>query len=183
MEKSVVFSRREMTLQVKVLWAVAAIVAAVTLPQLLHTVGIISGSGAALGEIFLPMHLPVMLAGFFAGPVVGLTVGVCAPVISYFMTGMPNAALLPFMAVELLVYGLSSGLIKDVQIPSILKVLSVQITGRAVRGALIMGAVLLFGFDRLDISIIWLSVKTGFIGILIQLIVIPILVRIQGASR
>ena len=37
------------------------LVSAVALPQLLHTLGIGLGIGGKLGQIFLPMYLPVMI--------------------------------------------------------------------------------------------------------------------------
>ena len=46
-----------------------AVAVSVLLPQLFHAVGAVSGLGAALGSTFLPMHLPVLLAGLIAGPV------------------------------------------------------------------------------------------------------------------
>ena len=49
---------------------VLAVIAAVVLPQVFHSVGIVSGTGPALGQSFLPMHLPILIAALIAGPVV-----------------------------------------------------------------------------------------------------------------
>ena len=62
------------------------------------------------GSLFSPMHIPVLLCGLSCGPVWGLICGVLGPVLSSFITGMPNAAYLPPMLVELVVYGLVCGL-------------------------------------------------------------------------
>jgi len=56
------------------------------------------------------MHIPVLLAGFLAGPVCGLTVGILAPLLSHLLTGMPPTYAVPLMAAELPVYGLVAGL-------------------------------------------------------------------------
>ena len=85
------------------------VAAAVLLPQLFHAVGAISGTGTALGAALLPMHIPVLLAGLLYGPVVGVAAGVLSPLLSAAVSDMPTAALLPFMVLELGVYGLTSG--------------------------------------------------------------------------
>ena len=41
------------------------------------------------GRIFLPMHIPVLLAGFLVGPMAGIIVGILAPPLSHLMTSMP----------------------------------------------------------------------------------------------
>ena len=74
-----------------------AVVCAVLLPQLVHLCGIMSGSGNSLGEILLPMHLPVMIVGMLAGPVAGMATGLISPLVSFALTGMPAATVLPFM--------------------------------------------------------------------------------------
>lgn len=61
------------------------------------------------GSLFSPMHIPVLICGLACGPVWGLICGVLGPVLSSFITGMPNAAYLPPMMVELAAYGLITG--------------------------------------------------------------------------
>lgn len=48
--------------------------AGVLLPQVFHLLG-----GAQAGGMFLPMHFPVIIGGFFLGPVYGLLLGVLTP--------------------------------------------------------------------------------------------------------
>ena len=62
------------------------------------------------GSLFSPMHIPVLLCGLSCGPVWGLACGIVGPALSSFITGMPNAAYLPPMMVELAFYGLVCGL-------------------------------------------------------------------------
>ena len=64
------------------------------------------------GSMLCPMHLPVLLCGFFCGPVYGLCVGAIAPLIRFALFGMPP--LLPSgvgMCFELAAYGLCAGLL------------------------------------------------------------------------
>lgn len=62
-------------------------------------------AGAA-GSIFLPMHIPVMIAGLFIGAEAGFIVEIISPILSSLMTGMPALMpVLPLMVVELGLYG------------------------------------------------------------------------------
>lgn len=155
---------------------VGAVIAAVLLPQALHLLGKATGTASALGEVFLPMHLPVLLVGILAGAYAGAATGLLAPIISYLLTGMPGAVLLPFMTIELAVYGLTIGLLRNVRMFTVFKVLLAQIAGRAVRALAIVLAVYVFETSTIAPAIIWTSIRTGIAGILIQLVLIPIVV-------
>ncbi len=63
------------------------------------------------GQIFLPMHIPALLAGFMLGPLWGLFVGTMSPFLSSLLTGMPAMAMMPGMVLEIGLYGLFSGLL------------------------------------------------------------------------
>ena len=78
---------------------------ALVLPMAFHLTGV-----PQPGQVFLPMHIPVLLGGFVLGPVFGFFVGLFSPIISSVLTGMPAVGRLPFMMIELAVYGLVSGL-------------------------------------------------------------------------
>ena len=79
---------------------------AILLPQAFHLTGIPQS-----GQIFLPMHIPVLISGFVLGPVFGLFIGVLSPIISSLLTGMPDSFRLPFMIAELASYGFMSGIL------------------------------------------------------------------------
>lgn len=101
-----------------------AIIFAVILPQIFHLVG--------LGATFLPIQLPVFAAAFLAGPVVGVAVGVFSPFISYAISGMPTAEMLPYLTTELAVYGLVFGMLRSAKMHLFFKLLIAQAAGRAV---------------------------------------------------
>lgn len=61
------------------------------------------------GNLFSPMHIPVLLCGLVCGGGYGLLCGIIGPVVSSLVTGMPGPAYLPSMVVELAVYGLVCG--------------------------------------------------------------------------
>ncbi|MCR5742176.1 MAG: ECF transporter S component [Lachnospiraceae bacterium] len=160
-------------IKAKLVATILAVFAAVALPQLCHLIG-----GAPMGTKLLPMHLPVIVVGFLAGPLVGGVVGALSPIISFMLTGMPAIGLLPFMVIELYVYGVCAGLLKSVEMPVILKVLAVQIAGRAVRALAILVAVGLFKFDGIKMATIWTSIPAGLTGLIIQWVGIPVLFMI-----
>ncbi len=170
------YAKQKLSVKVQSLYALGAIIAAVALPQLFHVIGAVSGVGTALGETFLPMHLPIILAGLLAGPYVGAVAGVCAPMISFLLTGMPAAAMLPFMMLELCVYGLSAGLLSRANMPTIAKVVIVQIAGRAVRALAILAAVYLFRSTAIPVAVIWNSIIAGLFGLALQWALIPLIV-------
>ena len=99
-------ARPRLSVKAQTLATLAAIVGAVVVPQIFHTLGAISGLGTALGETFLPMHLPIILVGLLAGPYAGAIAGLLGPLASFALSGMPGIAMLPFMMIELCAYGL-----------------------------------------------------------------------------
>lgn len=132
---------------------------------------------ALAGRIFLPMHLPVILAGIFVGPISGLIVGLVSPTLSFLLIGMPPPYAVPLMSMELPIYGLSIGiLIRWVKLP-ILSLLISMILGRL---AFALGLFILGQFLSLPYgpeAFIKVSIITGLPGIAIQLILIPLLME------
>lgn len=170
--------------KIQTLGAIAAIVGAVVIPQLFHVMGAISGLGAALGETFLPMHLPIIVAGLLAGPFAGAVSGLLGPLVSFALTGMPAAAMLPFMMIELCAYGLFAGLLRDVKIPRVFKVLIIQIAGRAIRAAAILLAFYAFDSKSVPVAVIWSSIAAGLPGLVLQWCLIPLIdFRINGVKK
>jgi len=145
-------------------------------PFIFHQFGI-------AGRIFSPMHIPVFLAGIFVGPVSGLLVGILSPIISFLSTGMPPPYAVPLMAIELPLYGVSIGLlIKIKKIPLVVALILSMLVGRAgfALGLLILGQFvnLPYGFS----AFLQASFITGFPGIILQLILIPVLVKGIGLA-
>ena len=52
-------------------------------PQAFHMLGL------GPSQVFLPMHLPVMICGSLLGPIAGLICGLITPLLSSVLTGMP----------------------------------------------------------------------------------------------
>ena len=167
---------KKLSVKTQILATIASIAGAVALPQLFHVLGAISGVGTALGEILLPMHLPVIFCGLIAGPVAGAITGFFSPIISFMLTGMPKAVMLPFMIIELLSYGLIAGLIRKAGFNTFIKVVIAQLGGRAIRAAAILFFTYIIGKATVPVSIIWTSILTGGMGIILQWCLIPLAV-------
>lgn len=163
-------------IKVQTIAALLAVIAAIALPQAMHLIGRASGLGTALGETFLPMHLPIILVGLIAGPFAGAIAGAASPALSFLLTGMPGAVMLPFMVIELFAYGLFAGLLRDVKLPCVAKVLTVQILGRVIRAAAILAAVYVFSYTGIGIKVIYASVLAGLPGLILQLCLIPLII-------
>ena len=171
------------TVKGKLLLTVIAIVGAVALPQLVHVVGKASGVGTALGELLLPMHFFVLLAGLLAGPAVGAVTGACAPLISCLLSGMPRASVLPFMMIELIGYGLVAGLLCKTKMPSLCKLLIAQVCGRLLRALATVAAVGVFDLPGLSAVSVWNAVVAGLLGILLQWCILPLILFCVNASE
>ena len=128
------------------------------------------------GSIFLPMHIPVLICGLFCGTPYGLA---C---LSSMTTGMPPAMILPQMMIELAVYGLVTGLCSK-YIPQenemsklYMSLIIAMLVGRIVNGFV---NTFILSTQGYTLSVFMTaSFITCLPGIIIQLIVIPILVRI-----
>lgn len=151
-----------------------AVVCAVLLPQLVHLCGIMSGSGNSLGEILLPMHLPVMIVGMLAGPVAGMAAGLISPLVSFALTGMPAATVLPFMCIELLSYGIMMGLLSSTRMPVPFKILVTQICGRAVRILATYFSFCILGSTSASVHGFVGAIGRGWIGIALQLVIVTV---------
>ena len=177
-------TRKKQIITAKALTTVIGTTLSVSMPQLFHVIGIVSGTGSLPGSAFLPMHLGVFFTALLAGPAVGAVTGAVSPLLSFALTGMPSAALLPFMMIELTVYGVVCGLLKNKKMPVILKVLTAQILGRAIRAAAILIA--FYGFKSTAVSptIILSSIASGLPGLILQWTLLPLLIyRVKGLNK
>ena len=129
------------------------------------------------------MHFAILALGLFAGPVAGLIAGALSPLVSFLLTGMPSAAVLPFMVAELAGYGFAAGLVASKDVHPAFKVAFALVAGRLLRTSVTAIAVLAFGANA-GIADVWTAVLPGIPGILLQLILIPLIVRaVERAAR
>lgn len=136
------------------------------------------------GSVFLPMHIPTLIAGIVVGPVAGLIVGISSPLLSGLLTGMPPIFMLPSMALELGCYGFFGGLLyKNIKLSSRTKTIYFALGTSMILGRIIYGIVNIFVFNMGSTNVqellyAWVlsSFVTGFPGIVLQVVAIPLIV-------
>lgn len=142
---------------------------ALALPQAFHLVG--------LGSFFLPMHLPVALAGFVVRPGLAASVGVLAPVLSTLITGMPPVPLVPLMAAELATLGaVASLLARGLRLPVWVALPGAIGARMVVTALLITVAGQWLGLPSKTTAAAWIA--SGAPGILLQLVAVPLALRL-----
>lgn len=141
----------------------------------------LTGHIPQVGSMLCPMHIPVLLCGFFCGVPWGLVVGFIAPILRSFTLGMPPmfpTALC--MAFELATYGLIAGWLHN-KLPKkkanvYVSLLSAMIIGRLVWG-IVMFCCMGFDVSQFGFSAFWAgAVLNAIPGIIIQIVLIPVLV-------
>ncbi|MBQ2802645.1 MAG: ECF transporter S component [Lachnospiraceae bacterium] len=144
----------------------------IVLPIALHSI-------PNAGTLFSPMHIPVLLCGLVCGWQYGLICGISGPLLSSLITSMPAMAKLPFMMLELAVYGLivafvmqflhTGRLLSDLYI----SLLTAMLSGRILAG---IAQALFFAKEGYSFTL-WASSYffSCFPGILVQLILLPVL--------
>lgn len=133
------------------------------------------------GPAFLPMHIPVLMTGLFLGPLEGLLVGIVTPILSSILTGMPPMfPMLPIMIFELGTYGLISGyLYKKLKMNIFVSLILSMIGGRIAAGIVVYVLGTFFGLKGMSpIPFVQGAIITGLPGIVIQLLFIPIVVKL-----
>ena len=138
------------------------------------------------GKIFLPMHIPVLLCGLACGGPWGLLCGLAGPILSGMLTGMPGAPVLPGMLVECGVYGLCSGcLLRYIRTGHLLGDLYISMTAAMLLGRILSGAAkaLIFTPGLSLRSWAVASFVTGLPGIAIQLVLLPLLVKLLMKNK
>lgn len=133
------------------------------------------------GTVFLPMHYTVFLAGFLCGPVCGAVAGMMTPLLSSILTGMPALfPMLPVMMCELFVYGWMTGVIYQKGKSGVYRTLICSmLAGRLVHG-IVFALLLIAKNTPVTLASAGMFVVEGIPGTIMQLIVIPPIVKVLG---
>lgn len=138
-----------------------------------------TGQIPQIGNMLLPMHIPVLLCGLICGWQYGAVIGFSLPIIRSLLFGMPvlyPAAL--SMAFELLTYGLLCGILYGKSRWRCIKALYRSLLISMIGGRIIWGIAqtVLLGFSEKTFTFA-LFITNGFInaipGIILQLVLIP----------
>ena len=155
---------------------------------LAYVLPFITGQIPQIGAMLCPMHIPVLLCGFFCGWEAGLAVGGIAPLFRSLTFGMP--IIFPSavcMAFELATYGAVAGLMHKLlpaKKPYIyLSLISAMIAGRLVWGCAMMICLGIFG-NTFTLSAFLAGAFTNAIpGIILQIVIVPVAVMLPPIVR
>jgi len=159
----------------------------ITLSGMFLSLGILlpflTGQIPEFGNMLLPMHIPVLLCGMLCGWQWGLLTGFITPILRFVLFHMPP--IYPkgiSMAFELMAYGAISGLVYS-RLQKKISSLYIALISAMIGGRLVWAAVQLVLLGLFKNSFTWtIFISSAFTnaipGILIQLIFIPVIVRI-----
>lgn len=150
---------------------------------------LLTGQIREIGNMLLPMHLPVLLCGFICGWKYGGIVGFFVPIVRSLIFGMPvlypNAV---GMAFELLTYGLLTGLLfqkSEVQSAKRLfaALLTAVVSGRIVWG--IARAVMLGLSDESFTFAMFIAngITNAIPGLILQFTLIPAIILVLKKAK
>ncbi len=139
---------------------------------LVHEIG-----GLKLGQILLPMHYSVILAGLLLGPWDGFAVGILTPLLSGVLVGMPP--LMPpiaiFMAFEMATYGIIVGYLNKRKVNIYINLIIAMLAGRIIYSLSYYIIGYMVGIHLRPLLAIAISFLSGIIGVILQLVIIPLL--------
>lgn len=145
----------------------------ITLPRIFH---ILAGNTA--GATFLPMHIAVLIAALTFGITSSAIVAGSSVIFSYLLTGMPSLTRLPYMLIELLIYAVLLSIFNK-KFNSYISLIATIILGRVLYAGVLAFSINVLGLPTYGISVIE-SIKVGLPGIVIQLLCVPIIVKIMN---
>ncbi|MEE1085835.1 MAG: ECF transporter S component [Schaedlerella sp.] len=141
----------------------------------------LTGQIPQIGSMLCPMHIPVLLCGFFCGAPWGLGVGFVAPILRSVTLGMPVMFPKAFcMAFELATYGFIAGWLYN-KLPKKKMNIYVSLLSAMVIGRLVWGVAMFccIGFDSSTFgfsAFLAGALLNAVPGIILQIIIIPVLV-------
>jgi len=146
------------------------------------------------------MHIPAFIAGLLLGPVSGLVVGAGSPVMSLLLTGRPPLYLAVPMMFEIATYGIVAGLLRlriesacrragrrggalSRLLPLQATLIVAMIAGRIVWLAVVVWLAPVIGIRGRSVALALGAIGAGWIGIALQLVLIPAIVRVLEVGR
>ena len=155
----------------------------ITLAAMYLAIGLVlplfTGQIPQIGNMLLPMHIPVFLCGLICGWQYGAAVGFLLPLVRYGIFGMP--VLFPTgiaMSFELLTYGLVAGLLYGISRWQCVIALYRSMIAAMIAGRIVWGVVQTILLGVFGDGFTWQMFMAGAFlnaipGIILQLILIP----------
>lgn len=134
------------------------------------------------GATYLPMHFFVFIAALTCGWQAGVIVGLLTPFASYAISGMPVMNVLPQIAVEITVYGLIAGLLRQkYNLRIVWSLLGAMVGGRI---ALMLAVLMVMAISgnvysplgpaATPYAAVWNTIAQSWPGMLAQIAIIPV---------
>ena len=141
----------------------------------------LTGQIPAVGNMLLPMHIPVLLCGFVCGWQWGLLTGFVLPIMRSALFSMPP--MMPTavaMAFEMAVYGVVTGLLYQ-KLSKNMASVYISLVGAMIAGRLVWGAVSIVLYGIVGKAFGWQIFLGGALlnavpGIILQLVLIPVII-------
>ena len=150
---------------------------------LAYVMPFLTGQVPEIGSMLCPMHIPVLICGFICGPAWGAAVGFVAPLLRSVTLGAPIIFPMAIcMALELMAYGAVAGIMHKIlphKKPFIYcSLLVAMVAGRVIFGIAMFICVNLSGGSYTFMAFIASAITGSILGIVIQIILVPILVML-----
>ena len=148
----------------------------------------LTGQIPQIGSMLCPMHIPVILCGYFCGAPWGFVIGAVAPLLRSVTLGMPPIFPNAFaMAFELAVYGFMSGFLYRIfpkkKINIYFSLLLSMIAGRLVWG-IVQFCCMGLDASKFGFSAFWMgAVVNALPGIVLQIVIIPLIVMLFEKTK
>jgi len=145
----------------------------IIVPQAFHMIG-----GPTIGQILLPIHLPVIIGAMLLGPASGVFIALVSIIVGVLL-GMPPMPIAIFMLVELIVYGIVAGYLYQVKKVNVyIALIAAMILGRLVDLGAIILALRLFEVKLPPVFGTIAMFSVSIPGIILQIIIVPALILI-----
>ena len=140
----------------------------------------LTGQIPQIGSALSPMHIPVLLAGYLCGPWWAMAVGLIAPLLRHNWLGMPPLVTAIAMSVELVAYGLFSGLLYRL-LPKKTVNIYVSLIGAMILGRIVWGAAMVVISGVTGSAFTWSAFLAGALinavpGMILHIVLVPALV-------
>ena len=141
----------------------------------------LTGQIPEIGSMLSPMHIPVLLCGFIAGPFWAGAIGLIAPALRFALFGMPPIFPVGIaMCFELAVYGAASGLLYN-RLPKKTHNIYVSLIAAMLLGRIVWGIVRVLLSGIAGSAFTWAAFIAGAFtsavpGIILHIALIPVIV-------
>ena len=149
----------------------------------------LTGQLQAIGQMLSPMHIPVLLCGLICGPIYGFAVGVVAAPLRFLIFGMPQMPNAIYMAAELALYGLLSGLFYHI-LPKRNLSLYISLILSMIGGRIAYALTFIFinlsnakSLEALVMPIVSATILKAWPGMILQIVLIPTLLIILQKAK